>query len=209
MRCRPAPGGCSSGCVSCWSAWAATKSPSRWPTCKPTNSNSPAPSRYANTWPDAIALAASGRVNLDALVTGHYGLADADQALTATTRDPNSIKVIVQPQQWPHHPPTSTVTGLCHRRCFRPDTHPGSVLWISVPDLRWAIGSATRWKAALENGQGAAVSSSDASFRSRIPGCRAATGPASTRAIVCDRPSSRPTAVFPGQRPGPVPDAAV
>jgi hypothetical protein len=55
--------------------------------------------RYANTWPDAIALAASGRVNLDALVTGHYGLVDAEQALTATTRDPSSIKVIVQPQQ--------------------------------------------------------------------------------------------------------------
>jgi L-iditol 2-dehydrogenase len=55
--------------------------------------------RYANTWPDAIALAASGRVNLDALVTGHYGLADAEQALTASTRDPNSVKVIVQPQQ--------------------------------------------------------------------------------------------------------------
>jgi L-iditol 2-dehydrogenase len=55
--------------------------------------------RYANTWPDAIALAASGRVNLDALVTGHYGLADAEQALTSTTRDPSSVKVIVQPQQ--------------------------------------------------------------------------------------------------------------
>jgi L-iditol 2-dehydrogenase len=55
--------------------------------------------RYANTWPDAIALAASGRVNLDALVTGHYGLAEAEQALTATTRDPGSVKVIVQPQQ--------------------------------------------------------------------------------------------------------------
>src|SRR4051812_4696723 len=52
--------------------------------------------RYANTWPDAIALAAAGRVNLDALVTGHYGLADVEQALTATTRDPASVKVIVQ-----------------------------------------------------------------------------------------------------------------
>ena len=55
--------------------------------------------RYANTWPDAIALAAAGRVDLDALVTGHYGLADVEQALTAGTRDPASVKVIVQPQQ--------------------------------------------------------------------------------------------------------------
>jgi len=55
--------------------------------------------RYANTWPDAIALATSGRVDLDALVTGHYGLAEVEQALTATTRDPRSVKVIVQPQR--------------------------------------------------------------------------------------------------------------
>jgi L-iditol 2-dehydrogenase len=55
--------------------------------------------RYANTWTDAVALAASGRVNLDALVTGHYGLTDVEQALTAGVRDPGSVKVIVQPQQ--------------------------------------------------------------------------------------------------------------
>jgi L-iditol 2-dehydrogenase len=55
--------------------------------------------RYANTWPDAIALAAAGRVNLDALVTGHYGLSDVEQALTSTTRDPRSVKVVVQPQR--------------------------------------------------------------------------------------------------------------
>jgi L-iditol 2-dehydrogenase len=55
--------------------------------------------RYANTWLDAIALAASGRVDLDALVTGHYGLADVEQALTAGARDPDSVKAIVTPQR--------------------------------------------------------------------------------------------------------------
>jgi len=55
--------------------------------------------RYANTWPDAIALAASGRVDLDALVTGHYGLAEVELALTAGARDPGSVKVIVRPRQ--------------------------------------------------------------------------------------------------------------
>ena len=55
--------------------------------------------RYANTWPDAIALAASGRVDLDALVTGHYGLADVEQALTAGARDPDSVKAVVTPQR--------------------------------------------------------------------------------------------------------------
>ena len=53
--------------------------------------------RYANTWPAAIELAASGRVELDALVTGHYPLAEVEQALTAGVRDPASVKVVVQP----------------------------------------------------------------------------------------------------------------
>ena len=55
--------------------------------------------RYANTWADAIAPSASGRVDLDALVTGHYGLGDVESALTAGTRDPDSVKVLVRPQQ--------------------------------------------------------------------------------------------------------------
>jgi L-iditol 2-dehydrogenase len=54
--------------------------------------------RYANTWPEAIALAASGRVELDALVSAHYGLADVEQALTAGVRDPHAVKVVVRPQ---------------------------------------------------------------------------------------------------------------
>ena len=53
--------------------------------------------RYAGVYPAAIALAASGRVDLAALVTGHYGLADAEQALTAARRDPATIKPVVVP----------------------------------------------------------------------------------------------------------------
>jgi L-iditol 2-dehydrogenase len=55
--------------------------------------------RYAGTWPAAIALAAAGRVELDALVTGHYGLADVEQALTAGARDPTLVKAVVRPQE--------------------------------------------------------------------------------------------------------------
>src|SRR6266566_2280916 len=54
--------------------------------------------RYANTWPTAIALVASGRVSLDDLVTGEYGLAEVEQALTAG-RDPQSVKAVVQPSR--------------------------------------------------------------------------------------------------------------
>ncbi|MGH3589776.1 MAG: zinc-binding dehydrogenase, partial [Pseudonocardiaceae bacterium] len=54
--------------------------------------------RYAGTWPRAIALIASGRINLDRLVTGTYRLDQAEQALTAGRRDQQSVKVMVHPQ---------------------------------------------------------------------------------------------------------------
>ena len=53
--------------------------------------------RYANTWPTAIALVARGWVDLDALVTGHFGLSDAELALTAAATDPRSVKSVVHP----------------------------------------------------------------------------------------------------------------
>ena len=53
--------------------------------------------RYANTWPIAIELAASRRVDLDSIVTGHHGLDDVEAALTAGRDDPTSIKVMVRP----------------------------------------------------------------------------------------------------------------
>jgi L-iditol 2-dehydrogenase len=53
--------------------------------------------RYANTYPAAIALAASGRVDLGAIVTGRFGLEDADAALRAGREDPASVKPIVVP----------------------------------------------------------------------------------------------------------------
>ena len=53
--------------------------------------------RYANTWPVAIALAGSGQIALDPLVTGHYGLDDVEKALTATRSDPAAIKPVVCP----------------------------------------------------------------------------------------------------------------
>lgn len=53
--------------------------------------------RYANTYPAAIALAASGQVDLDGLVTGHYGLDRAEDALRAARIDPSAIKAVVTP----------------------------------------------------------------------------------------------------------------
>lgn len=50
--------------------------------------------RYANTWPAAIALAASGRIDLDGMVTGRFRLAETAQALDAD-RVPGSIKAVI------------------------------------------------------------------------------------------------------------------
>ena len=53
--------------------------------------------RYAHTWPTAIALAAHGRVALDRLVTGRYGLDEVETALTVVRSDPATIKPVVEP----------------------------------------------------------------------------------------------------------------
>lgn len=55
--------------------------------------------RYANTWPTAVALAASGRVSLEPLITGTFPLAQTADALHAGRTDPQSVKVVVLPQQ--------------------------------------------------------------------------------------------------------------
>jgi L-iditol 2-dehydrogenase len=54
--------------------------------------------RYAHTWPLAIELVASGRVNLAPLVTGYFNLDEAAEALDAD-RTAGSLKAIVRPQE--------------------------------------------------------------------------------------------------------------
>jgi len=53
--------------------------------------------RYAHTWPAVISLASTGRVQLDRLVTGHYGLDQVREALTANRDDAKTVKPIVRP----------------------------------------------------------------------------------------------------------------
>jgi L-iditol 2-dehydrogenase len=52
--------------------------------------------RYADTWPAAIHLVATGQVDLDALVTGKFDLEHAAEALEADL-DPASLKAVVYP----------------------------------------------------------------------------------------------------------------
>lgn len=53
--------------------------------------------RYANTYPAAIELAATGRVDVDAIVTSHYRLEDTEEALRASRKDPANVKPMVVP----------------------------------------------------------------------------------------------------------------
>lgn len=52
--------------------------------------------RYNNTWPTAIELVASGKVDLDALATDHYGLDDAEKPLRDKPA-PTTMKSMVHP----------------------------------------------------------------------------------------------------------------
>lgn len=55
--------------------------------------------RYRNTWPLAIALIASGRVDVEPLITHHFGLAETERALTLGSAVPDSVKAIIHPQR--------------------------------------------------------------------------------------------------------------
>lgn len=52
--------------------------------------------RYANTWPTAIELVRTGRVDLDSLVTARFGLNQVEEALNTSTLS-SSMKIVVTP----------------------------------------------------------------------------------------------------------------
>ena len=52
--------------------------------------------RYANTYPDAIALLASGKLDLEGLVDARFSLESSEDALTAARRDPSILKPVVR-----------------------------------------------------------------------------------------------------------------
>lgn len=57
--------------------------------------------RYAHTWPTAISLVATGRVDVSALVTHRFGLDQTEEALTLASRVPDSLKAVIYPQGVP------------------------------------------------------------------------------------------------------------
>lgn len=57
--------------------------------------------RYAHTWPTAVSLVASGRVDVSALVTHRFALDRTEDALTLASRVPDSLKAVVYPNGVP------------------------------------------------------------------------------------------------------------
>jgi L-iditol 2-dehydrogenase len=55
--------------------------------------------RYANTYPAAIELAASGAVPLADLIDAVFPLDRAEEALQVTRRDPSVLKAVVHPAE--------------------------------------------------------------------------------------------------------------
>ena len=55
--------------------------------------------RYNGTWPLAIDLIATGRVDVDPLVTHHFGLDETADALLLGSHVPDSVKAVVHPQR--------------------------------------------------------------------------------------------------------------
>lgn len=55
--------------------------------------------RYNHTWPLAISLVSSGRIDVKPLVTHHFSLAESADALTLAGRVQDSVKAIIHPQQ--------------------------------------------------------------------------------------------------------------
>lgn len=55
--------------------------------------------RYAHTWPTAISLISSGRVDAASIVTHHFPLDKAEAGITLLERDANSMKAVIHPQK--------------------------------------------------------------------------------------------------------------
>lgn len=53
--------------------------------------------RYVNTWPTAIDLIATGKIEVKSLVTGRFGLDNVEDALLKAKTDPTAIKSMIIP----------------------------------------------------------------------------------------------------------------
>ncbi len=57
--------------------------------------------RYANTYPLALGLIATGAVDVGTIITHRFGIDQTEEALTLAARDPHSLKAVVVPGEAP------------------------------------------------------------------------------------------------------------
>ena len=55
--------------------------------------------RYSHTWPTAIDLVSSGRVDVASIITHRFPLDGSEDAITLAGRNPESLKAVIQPQE--------------------------------------------------------------------------------------------------------------
>ena len=55
--------------------------------------------RYSHTWPTAIALVSSGRVDVKSIITHRFALADTQEAILLAKHVPDSMKAVISPQE--------------------------------------------------------------------------------------------------------------
>jgi L-iditol 2-dehydrogenase len=55
--------------------------------------------RYSHTWPLAIELVSSGRIDVTPLITHHFSLHQTEEALTLSSRVPDAVKAVIHPQR--------------------------------------------------------------------------------------------------------------
>ena len=55
--------------------------------------------RYSHTWPTAIDLVASGRVDVKSIITHRFSLDGSEAAITLASTEPNSLKAVILPQE--------------------------------------------------------------------------------------------------------------
>lgn len=53
--------------------------------------------RYANTYPAALSILASGQIDVKGMITHHFDLSAAPDAFKALQADPTAIKIIIHP----------------------------------------------------------------------------------------------------------------
>lgn len=72
--------------------------------------------RYSNTYPAALSMLASGRVDVKAMITHHFDLKSASDAFRALVSDPTAVKIMIHPTSTVLERDTTGVDGSSSKK---------------------------------------------------------------------------------------------